>query len=87
MPIYLLPINQLERLVFKLVINKRQVDAYDIKTDVAGKIRKIILKHGINTEEYPIEYDKNGNLMRIGAEWVNYGSVSGVFNELEEDTL
>ena len=68
-----------------MIINKKQVDSYDIRTDSADKIRKIILKHGINTEEYPIEYDKNGNLMRIGAEWVSYGSISGVFNELEED--
>lgn len=58
-------------------IKKNAIDSYEIFKNKAGKIVKVVLKSGINTEIYPIEYDKNGNLMRIGAEWVNYGSISG----------
>lgn len=54
-------------------VKKNTIDSYEVITDDDGRIIKLILKCGNLTEEYPIRYDKNGNVMRIGAEWMSFG--------------
>lgn len=58
-------------------VKKNTIDSYEVITDDDGRIIKLILKCGNLTEEYPIRYDKNGNVMRIGAEWMSFMSFGG----------
>lgn len=63
-------------------VKKNTIDSYEVITDDDGRIIKLILKCGNLTEEYPIRYDKNGNVMRIGAEWMSF---LGYTEELDND--
>ena len=62
-------------------VKKNTIDSYEVITDDDGRIIKLILKCGNLTEEYPIRYDKNGNVMRIGAEWMSFLG----YTELDND--
>lgn len=63
-------------------VKKNTIDSYEIITDDDGRIIKLLLKCGKFIEEYPIRYDKNGNVMRIGAEWMSF---LGYTEELDND--
>lgn len=54
-------------------VNKTNIDNIEVIKDEVGRIIKLLLKCGKFIEEYPIKYDKNGNVMRIGAEWMSFG--------------